>query len=187
MNASAPKTPSGAMAELNTPDAEASDAFTAHHAFLKSYFAKRLRVQADAEDCVHEVYTRVLAATGQDREIKSWRGILIRVARSVIIDKFRRDGARGRDSHVSLDAELDRMADTHAASPEVRINARQQLDAVWRVLQTLDPECREAFLMARVEGFAHKEIAQKLGIGTVAVGRHIQRVLFELARNARNT
>ncbi|MDR3438570.1 RNA polymerase sigma factor [Telmatospirillum sp.] len=179
-----PKPQTDPVAEIAGSHNEAS--LAENYAFLRTFFVKRLRIREDAEDCVHEVYTRLLASSSQDLPVKSWRGILLRIANSVIVDKFRRDGVRHRDMHVPIDEGLETMADLSQASPEARIAAREQLETVWRVLQSLEPECRDAFLMARVEGYAHKEIAKKLGIGTVAVGRHIQRALFELARNARN-
>jgi RNA polymerase sigma-70 factor (ECF subfamily) len=156
-----------------------------HHAFLKAYFVRQTRSVQDAEDYVHEVYSRVLASAAAARPVENWRGMLLRVAKSVVIDQFRRDTARQRDQHLPLDDDLDFVADQQP-DPEAAASARQRLAAAEKVLAGLDPVCRQAFLLARVEGFGHKEIAKRLGIAQQSVGRHVQQALYALARQGWN-
>jgi len=156
-----------------------------HHAFLKAYFVRQMRSAQDADDYVHEVYSRVLASSGAARPVANWRGMLLRVAKSVVIDQFRRDAARRRDQHLPLDEELGALPDGQP-DPEAAVSARQRLAAAEKVLESLDPVCRQAFLLARIEGFGHKEIARHLGIAQQSVGRHVQQALYALARQGWN-
>ncbi|SRR5579859_153862 len=156
-----------------------------HHAFLKAYFVRQTRSAQDADDYVHEVYSRVLASAGAARPVDNWRAMLMRIAKSVVVDQFRRDAARRRDQHLPLDEDLDSLADPQP-DPEAAASARQRLAAAEKVLAGLDPVCRQAFLLARVEGFGHKEIAKRLGIAQQSVGRHVQQALYALARQGWN-
>jgi len=155
-----------------------------HHAFLKAYFVRQTRSVQDADDYVHEVYSRVLASAAA-RPVENWRGMLLRVAKSVVIDQFRRDAARRRDQHLPFDDDLDQLPDLQP-DPESAASARQRLAAAQKILDGLDPVCRQAFLLARVEGFGHKEIAKRLGIAQQSVGRHVQQALYALARQGWN-
>lgn len=162
-----------------------SKAFVDHHSVLKSYISQRVRSPQDAEDYVQEVYARVLASSTDMENFRSWRAILLRVATSVLLDRFRRDSVRRRDHHGPLD-EADGVPDSGAACPETTAMRRQQLQRVRDALLELPPICRQAFLLARVEGWSHKEIAARLGIEPAAVGRHIERALVHLARSERD-
>ena len=152
-----------------------------HRALLRRFFQRRLRTHEDVEDHVQEVYCRVLATAARQKKVESWRGILLRAASTVWIDQFRRDRARLRDHHVALPSDDETHADP-AASPEDVAVSRQALRAVEAALMELEPVCRQAFVLARYEGMAHRDIADRLGIPTVTVGRHVERALAHLAR-----
>jgi RNA polymerase sigma-70 factor (ECF subfamily) len=156
-----------------------------HHGFLKAYFTRHLKSNQDAEDCVHEVYSRVLASAETAGAVKNWRALLVTVAKSVVVDQFRRDAARRRDQHLPLDDDLDLLHDPQP-DPESAVSARQRLAAAEKVLAELDPVCRQVFLLARVDGLSHKEIAKRLGIAQISVGRHVQQALYALARRGGN-
>jgi RNA polymerase sigma-70 factor (ECF subfamily) len=156
-----------------------------HHAFLKAYFVRQTRSAQDADDYVHEVFSRVLASAGLAHPVENWRGMLLRVAKSVVIDQFRRDAVRQRDRHLPLDEDLGALADSQP-DPEAAASHRQRLAAAEKILAGLDPVCRQAFLLARVEGFGHKEVAKRLGISQRMVARHVQQALYVLARQEGN-
>ena len=152
-----------------------------HRALLRRFFQRRLRTPEDVEDHVQEVYCRVLAAADAQKKVRSWRGILLRAASTVWIDQFRRDRARYRDQHAHLPPDDETLADP-SATPEAIAVSRRTLRDVEAALMELEPICRQAFVLARYEGFSHRDIAERLGLPTVAVGRHIERALAHLAR-----
>lgn len=169
-----------------TPDPAGTLDHEDHRTALRAYFARRLKRTEDIDDHVQDVYCRVLASKLEAGRVSNWRDVLMRVASSVWIDCFRRDKARSRDRHVSFDEAIG-IADGAAASPEALTAGRQRLARVQQALMALDPVCRQAFVLARYEGMSHKEIAARLGIPPVAVGRHIERTLVHLARHMVDT
>ncbi|WP_230482373.1 RNA polymerase sigma factor [Sphingomonas sp. Leaf21] len=159
----------------------AGEAMLAQHGFLKAYIAKRIRSPQDVEDYVQDVYVRVMQATPPPDEIRNWRGILGRVASSVIVDRHRRDTARRREGHVELAEDTLLIADP-LADPEATAIRRARLTRVEDTLAQVDACCRQAFVMARVEGLSHKDVAARLAMPVVAVGRCIEKIVARLAR-----
>jgi RNA polymerase sigma factor (sigma-70 family) len=152
-----------------------------HRRALRAYFARRVRAVEEIEDHVQDVYVRVLTAGLEHQNVVSWRGVLLRVAGSVWIDRFRRDKARGRDQRVELHPDHE-LSDEGLLSPEAALLSSEKLERVEDALLELEPLCRHAFVLARFEGLAHKEIAARLGVAPVSVGRYIERALIHLAR-----
>jgi RNA polymerase sigma-70 factor (ECF subfamily) len=101
------------------------------------------------------------------------RAYVRRIAKNMCITSYRRLKSRGE--HVSLDRAPDPPApDTTASDLERRVT----LD---RVLDRLNPGCREIILFAYVQGFSRKEIGDRLGISEESA-----RVkLFRCIKNAR--
>lgn len=151
-----------------------------HRSLLRGYFARRVRHAQDVEDCVQEVYLRALASAPSGG-VGNWRGFLLRVADSLLVDRFRRGAARCQDAHQPLD-ESGELADHGAHSPESTALFRQELASLENALRDIDPLARHAFLLVRVDGLSHKEVAARLGLEVKMVSRHIERVLAHLAR-----
>lgn len=152
-----------------------------HRDMLRAYFRARLPCPQDAEDHVQEVYSRVIAATAPRTGIANWKGFLLRAAANLLTDNFRRNQARAGGRHVPLDGAVEAGSED-VATPERVVAARQQLAHIQAALAELDPVCRQAFLLCRVEGLSHREIAARLGIETGSVTRHVERALIHLAR-----
>lgn len=152
-----------------------------HRDMLRAYFLSRLRCPQEADDHVQEVYSRVIAATAPRTGIANWQGFLLRAAANLLTDRFRRDQARASGQHVPLDDGTDAGSED-VATPERVVAARQQLAHIQVALDELDPVCRQAFLLCRVDGLSHRDIAARLGIETASVTRHIERALIHLTR-----
>jgi RNA polymerase sigma-70 factor (ECF subfamily) len=151
-----------------------------HRLVLKAWFARRLGSPQDAEDYVQEVFARALA-TPNAKNIDNPRGFLLRIASTVLVDRYRRDKVRERHNHVALN-EVAEPEDGGYSTPERVLAARQQLALVQEALLELDPLPRQIFVLARLEGLSHREIGARLGIEPVQVGRQIERAMAHLAR-----
>lgn len=119
----------------------------------------------DAEDAFQATWEKVIRSCGSYRG-GSVRAYLTRVARSVAIDKFRRD----RLPTVSADAVggdgeavLETLADD-APAPGEAFESSATADDVRQAIQTLPKGQREVVLM-RIEGeLSFREIAELMGI-----------------------
>ncbi|MDE1150806.1 MAG: RNA polymerase sigma factor [Azospirillaceae bacterium] len=160
-------------------DADSAD-LEAHQSLLRGYFARRIRQTQDVDDYVQDVYLRALAAA-PSRGVENWRAFLLRVANNLLVDRFRRNATRHHDAHQALD-DVGELTDENGHSPEHTAMMRQELACLEAALRTVDPLARHAFLLVRVDGLSHREVAGRLGLEVKMVSRHIERVLAHLAR-----
>lgn len=83
---------------------------------------------------------------------------------------------------MSLDHADDSLVESGVHSPERVISARERLALLDMALQELGPVRRQAFILVRLEGLSYKEVAVRLQIDPVAVGRHVEKTVAHLAR-----
>jgi RNA polymerase sigma-70 factor (ECF subfamily) len=156
------------------------------------------RNPSDAEDLVQEAYLRAFRSLHQFTEGTNLRAWLFRILTNTYINEYRRRQRRPVSS--SLDGiEEFYLYDHLVASPVQPDDERpedvvlQQLtvDDVIRAIESLPEEFRHVVLLADVEGFAYREIAEIVGIpvGTVMsrlfrARRRLQKQLYEFAIEA---
>jgi RNA polymerase sigma-70 factor (ECF subfamily) len=121
-----------------------------------------------AEDVVHDAYVRVLERSSET-PIEQPRAFLYRTALNLVIDGHRRNALRQVESLEVLDSEERYFA----PSPQSSMDHGQRLDMLQRALAELPPLCRESFLLRKLEGLSHPEIAERLGISRSLVEKHI--------------
>lgn len=121
-----------------------------------------------AEDVVHDAYVRVLERAS-DTPIEQPRAFLYRTALNLVIDGHRRNVARQTEPLEVLDSE-ERF---YAPSPQNHFDDSQRLDLLQRALAELPPLCRESFMLRKLEGLSHPQIAERLGISRSLVEKHI--------------
>lgn len=120
-------------------------------------------------DLRQEVYLRVFEAAQQGLPEYTKRFVLT-TARNLLIDRVRREQV------VPIDAVADVEAMTvaiDAPGPDRIVMAREELRRLQLALDRLPPRCREAVILAHIEGLSGKEIAHRMGISEATVSRHL--------------
>lgn len=130
---------------------------------LTAYLRGMTPSDADAEDAFQECWVRVIRSCGAYRG-GSARAYLMRIARSVVIDRFRRLGA----PTVSIDADesagLAESLVSDAPSPDVSVERSASSAAIRQAVRAL-PEGQREVLLLRIEGeLPFKDIADQIGI-----------------------
>ncbi len=160
---------------MASSESAAATLVAAHSKWLSAFLRGLTRSEADAEDAFQEVWLRVVSASRQTG-LKSERGYLARIARSVVIDRFR----KARRMVVSVDAPdedgetmADGLVDAAPTPPEnvERVSLHEDVLAAVRALRS-GP--RDVALM-RIEGeLTFQEIADIMGapLGTVLSWMH---------------
>jgi len=69
-------------------------------------------------------------------------------------------------------------------SPERVFTSRQSLTLVLGVLEALDERSRDAFILHRLEGLKHAEIATLYGVSVSSVEKYIIKVISQLAKRS---
>jgi len=135
-----------------------------------------------AEDLTQDVFVRVYRALGQydasQGNLSNW---LMRLARNLIIDDYRRrqrtptDGSDSLDDHeYHLRGSLD--------GPERALQREERRLQVHRAIQKLTPELRECVILRDIEELAYADIVELLKIPEGTVKSRINRGRIELAK-----
>ncbi len=135
---------------------------------LVSFLCARLGNRQAAEDVAHDAYTRVLERTA-DSDVEHPRAFLYRTALNLVIDGHRRGLLRRAEPLEVLDSD-ERF---FSPAPSQEMELRQRLELMQRALGELSKPCRDSFLLRKLEGLSHQEIAERLGISRSLVEKHI--------------
>lgn len=144
-----------------------------HEAALRSRMRRVMRQAQDVEDVVAEVMARAYATSDFTR-VGNGRSYLFQIARNLLIDQAR------RQKIITLEeiADLDLVADTLSA--ERMLQARDHLRKLSAIVDTLPPQCRQAFLLRRVHDMPVKEIAEQMGLSVFTVDKHIAKATLKV-------
>ena len=164
--------------------------------FMPSLYTAAMRMTrnaADAEDLVQETYLKAYRAFATFQEGTNLKAWLYRILTNTFINSYR--SKKRRPDETELDEVEDlylyrRLGGLEAAaagrSAEEEVLDRFTDDEVKEALEALPEQFRMAVLLADVEGFSYKEIAEILDIpiGTVMSRLHrgrkaLQKGLYE--------
>jgi RNA polymerase sigma-70 factor (ECF subfamily) len=145
--------------------------------WLLAYFRRRVRDDADLEDMVQDVFARI-AARDSTEPVDHLGGYVMRTAASVMTDRARRRATHMASAHVAFDPDLHGDVET---DPESVLSMKEDLHAATAALLSLPERTRAVFVLRRLEGRRHRDIAVRLGISVSAVEKHMVRAIAHLA------
>jgi RNA polymerase sigma factor (sigma-70 family) len=146
---------------------ETATLYRDHHSWLQSWLRRQLGNTWDAADIAQDTFMRVLtkpATTG----LREPRAYLTFIARHLMIDFFRR-----ADLERAYLADLATLDEQCQPSPEERLSVLQSLQALDRMLDGLTLKTRTAWLLSRLDGLTHKEIAGQLRVSVPRVRQYL--------------
>ena len=147
------------------------------------FLRKRTDNASDAADMTQDVFTQWLGY--QDRaKVQQPRAFLFQMARNLLRDHWRKQKVRQtvHPDQSEMDAEpvTDEQNDPMAAALRL-----QRLEQLKEVLAELSPRRREALMLHRFEGLSQAQIAERMGISTSMVEKHIAFALLHCKRRLR--
>jgi RNA polymerase sigma-70 factor (ECF subfamily) len=166
--------------------------------FMPSLYSAALRMTrnpADAEDLVQETYLKAYRGYGSYQEGTNLKAWLYRILTNTFINRYRQAKRRPEETDLEdvedfyLYRRLGGLEEARAGrSAEDELLELFTADEVKEALEALPEQFRIAVLLADVEGFSYKEIAEILDIpiGTVMSRLHrgrknLQKRLYEFA------
>lgn len=163
--------------------------------FLDGLYGAALRMTrnpADAEDLLQETFTRAFSAFDSFQPGTNLKAWLYRILVNTYISSYRK-AKRSPQTVLTDDVEpfsyVRDLAQDAVRTPEAEVLDRIPDEEVKRALEELPEQFRIAVLLADVEGFSYKEIADitESSIGTVMSRLHrgrkaLQRALWSYAR-----
>lgn len=155
--------------------------YTARRADFARFLLARLGNREDAEDVLQELYLKVSRASADD--VIDPAAYLYRMAMNLARD-FRRGVARARlrdaDWADASNTMVGADAKDEMPSAENALAAKQRLAQVRLALDDLPPQTRRIFVLHKIEGRSHQEIATSLSISKSSVEKHMHTALQRL-------
>lgn len=150
-------------------------AYEQHLGALKRYVKRMLHVESDVEDVVQEAFLRAYKAEG-GADIRQPKSYLFRVAKHVALGQIRQKANRPTDYIEDSDPA---SILTEAWTLEDEVLAQERLGIHCMAVAALPPKRRKVYLMRKVYGMAHKDIAESLGITISTVEAHLAKAFKE--------
>jgi RNA polymerase sigma-70 factor (ECF subfamily) len=150
-------------------DAGVSSSYLEHKSILRRYLSRFLTSPDDIDDVLQETFLRAYQAEGNDARIRSPKAYLTRIARNIALKELDKRS-------IMVFSYLDEVAspEADASAPTEQEAAEHERIAVFcKAAASLPAQCRRAFLMCKVYGYSHREIAQELGISVSTVEKHL--------------
>jgi RNA polymerase sigma factor (sigma-70 family) len=140
-----------------------------HESSLKRFIGRFMRSVADIEDIAQESFLRAYAEE-QGRAIEHPKSFLFRIAKHVALKQLNRKSRHITDYIEDLDGSaVIPLQD----SAEDEFSARQILGVHCEAVAALAPQCRQVYVLRKVHGLSHKEIAELRGIAVSTVEKHL--------------
>lgn len=151
---------------------------------LLSYFLRRVRDRAQAEDLVQDALLRVIRAS-ECEVIEHPESYVFKVAANLLKDS-RRHAVRhptvaGAAVEEDAGGEVDEVL-VDERSPERVLDGETSLAQVLQALGELSELTRNVFVLFRLEHMKQKDIAALYGIAQSTVEKHVMRAVLHLAR-----
>jgi len=149
---------------------------------LRRFFSRRAGPD-DAEDLVQEVFLR-LQARAHGEPVENVEGYLFKIARNVLISRYRGERLHGWALHDPWGQDADGPDDL---SPERILIAKQEYERLTVAILGLPPRARAAFLLHRFDHMTYQAIAQRMGIAKRSVKELMQRAIDRLSEEMERT
>lgn len=146
-----------------------SKIFLENQSAIKRFLARFLSGAHDIEDVAQEAYLRAFKAE-KDQEVRSPKAFLFRIAKNIALNELAKK-SRLLTDYIEDSGSSDVIGDE--TSPEQRAAEQQKLAVFCQAVAALPAQCRRAFLLRKVYGLSHKEIAAELNISVSTVEKHV--------------
>jgi RNA polymerase sigma-70 factor (ECF subfamily) len=157
-------------------------AFLECNIFLKKYLAGFLPAQQDIEDVAQEAYLRAWIAE-QRQTIEQPKAFLFRIAKNLALTKLSKKSRQITDYIEEASASI--VIQTGAAIDK-ELEAEQCLGLYCEAVAALPEKHRQVFLLRKVQGMAHKDIAEHMGVSCGSVEKYLRQGVLACERYIRN-
>lgn len=135
---------------------------------IKKFLWRYVSSRHEIEDITQETILRALQAE-KSREIREPRAFLFGVAKNIVRKELYKKSKNLIDFIEDFDNEQNFSYEVDA---EGAVDTRRQLILFWEAVATLPPQCQRVFVLKKVYGYSHKEIARRLNISVSTVEKH---------------
>ncbi len=148
-----------------------ADVFISNRSFLSAWVKRFVNRPEDVEDIVQETFLRSYRAL-MKREIENPKAYLFSAAKNLALkhNNLSANKFASQIDDIGL-SEVISLDDPVLQSAE----AREEMSFLSEAIRELPVQCRRVFVLKRVYGLSHQEIADRLGISPNTVHQHLSK------------
>lgn len=151
------------------------DFVRAQYRALVGFLSRRNSVE-DAEEIAQESIISLMGYR-EKGQVSDWQPLLYRIAINHAHKRARRDAPHRNGQAVDADAIAD-----DAPTPEEEAERAQRAERLQAAILALPPKCRRVYLLRHGYGLSHAQIANRCGISTKTVEKHLVTAVLHLQR-----
>ena len=140
---------------------------------LKRYLMRFIAHRQDIEDIVQETILRAYEAA-KSTEIRTPKSFLFKIAHNLALSEITK---RRRSRMIEIGGLDELEVLDFERAPDNQFELDKLLQMLATTMKGLPPKCRTVFVLRKVYGFSHKEIAERMEISTSTVENHLTRAL----------
>ena len=151
------------------------------HGSLRTFIARRVRNDADADDLVQRVLLQIVSGRASLRNAERLHAWVYRVARNAIADHYRSHAVR-RERPGGDALELASTNESPAVMPieDDRAALRELAACLLPMMRQLSPAHQAALRMADLDGLTQREAARRAGVSVSGMKSRVQRARLQL-------
>ncbi len=146
--------------------------FRRHSSALLAFLSSRMKPQSEAEEIASEIWVKVIEVIGSQFQGGNFRAWLFQIARSKMIDFYRKKRPDTLPDHHDLEESIDRAA--------LLIQA-DRVRALKGCIDQLD-DSRKMIVVARMQGLSSKEISANHDILVKTIDTRYSRAKTDLTK-----
>ncbi|KGK00106.1 RNA polymerase sigma factor [Thalassotalea sp. ND16A] len=152
-----------------TSSGSVTDIFKRYQSSLKYFIAGYLVNPQDVDDVCQETFLRTYKSS-LEKEVKTPKSFMFRVAKNLIISDFRKSATKLNEYVEDID-----VIDSCMEIDDLEHNAlaQEKLGIMCEAIAGLPNKCRQAVVMRKVYGLSTKDIAKRMNITTTTVSNYI--------------
>ena len=129
-----------------------------------------LKSEQRVEDIVQDVYIKAFHAE-KEKAIEHPKAYLFAVAKNLALNELTKK-CRQLTSYIEECSPVEQ--EEEGASLESEVEADRSFELYCKAVAELPEKCRQVYLLRKVHGLKHKEIAKHLGISLSSVEKHLK-------------
>lgn len=138
--------------------------------------------EADAADCFQNAFMAALEVS-RSQTVRNWPGLLKRLATTSALARLRQ---RHRESRRVVGLPQEPLGDDSALDPASTVEAKELAERLRLALASLDERDAEVLILAHMEGFSYRQIAEQFGVTVNHVGVLLNRARSSLRSRLRD-
>lgn len=147
-----------------------SKVFLENNVFLKKFLKRFMSSEHDIEDIIQEVYIKAHNAE-KNKIIAHPKAYLFRIAKNLALDELKKNS---RVMTRYIEECIASIPNEKTALMETEVEANESLTRYCEAIDLLPDKCKQIFILRKVHGLKHHDIAKELGISLSSVEKHLK-------------